>query len=337
MADVPVRAGYWVDHSYGSTLGGYLTLTVDQTNRLVAGTAVFVTFVAGSIWSIYSFIAHQYLANKTPKDIVTHQHRSLFRNVDSPQTAMTDAISILLIWKDCGLYNRKGRVARADFVTRRSIFVLVPALAIFAASIVAGVFVANLASAENQQTRVLVQSTSELNNCGITIFNNSALVLDVFDTKTAHDARTAMSYSRTCYSTSTGSINSLACSLFVKPTLNYTTEPAECPFGEPTQDIGNTICGWNGNREAWRVLTAKLDSHHDFGINAVPQDRLTLQKDIICSPLSQVGFVSSYPGYGSEINDSIISYNYGPIPGIYNATFLYNTASQYDYVPFQIM
>lgn len=336
MADIPVRTGFWHDYSYDAVVGSYLTLTVDQTNRLIAGTAVFVTFVTGSIWSIYSFLAHRHLSGKIPKDVVALQHRSLFRNVNSPQTALTDAISIYWVWKNCGLYNRKGRASRAVSVTRRSVSVLIPALVSFAGSIVAGVFVANIASASNQQTRVLVKSTAGLSNCGIAMFNNSIFATNASDVKSAYDTRTAMSYSRSCYSASTGSINSVSCSLFVKSTLNYTTEPAQCPFGEPTDDIGSTICGWNGNREAWRVQTGKLDSHHDFGINAAVRDRMTLQKDTICSPLSQAGFLSSSYGFGSEANESIIHYNYGPVPGVENATFIYNTAAQYDNVPFSI-
>lgn len=336
MANVPVRTGHWVDHSHNPVFDSYLTLTVDGTNRLVAGTAVFVTFVAGSVWSIYSFILHQYHSTKPAKDVVDLQYRCLFRNVNSPQAAMSDVLSICLTWKNYGLHKRKGRSTRAASVCRRSFAVFMPALIIFGGFIAAGVFVANIASPQNQQTRVLVQSMQDLSNCGITSFNQSILANDKFDVKAAYDTRTAMSYSRSCYSTSPAVIDSVACSLFIKPKLNYTTERAECPFGQPTQSIEGTICAWNGNRAAYRVLTEKLDSHHDFGINAVPKDRLTLQKDTICSPISQNGFLSKYNGYGSQYNDSIISYNYGPAPNIQNATFLYNTASQYDNVPFQI-
>jgi hypothetical protein len=212
-------------------------------------------------------------------------------------------------------------------------------LVIFGAFAAASVFSTLVATKAYKSQGFLVRDGFSQNHCGITLFDGSLKSVQWYDSKAANDTRAAVSYARACYPPASGGVNPVSCSFFATRSLNYTPREVPCPFGNPAQPFNQSICSYNQNNAAHQVTTALLDSHNDFGINAPPRNRLKLQKQLTCSPLSQEGFTSTDTdtGHGAESNISVTDYNYGGVPGFQNYTYQYNPLAKYDNVPFQIL
>ena len=337
MSSGNVYTGVWTDHSKPYPLGRYITLTVSDTQLLIGGTAAFITLVASSLWTIYAFIAHRWLATRSDADLMRLQHRSILRNDGSPLNALADTFWLSWWWKAWTLCPPRTRKHRARSVCQRSCAFALPAIIIFATFTAAGLLFSKFIATQSYRgSKVLLTDSSHRGECGIATFTTTLAGTQDQYPRDANNTRAAISYSRSCYSPRTGDL--VQCSLYARTKLNYTTIPSQCPFGSPTSDFASTICAWNANNGAHRVATALLNTHDDLGINAPPEDRLTFQKEIICSPLTQIGFTSNETRFGSQANQSLIHYNYGAPSRAANATSVYdyNTASRYDDVPFVV-
>ncbi|KAK5094693.1 hypothetical protein LTR70_003917 [Exophiala xenobiotica] len=136
---------------------------------------------------------------------------------------------------------------------------------------------------------------------GTTIAEVKAYGQRVANTSLAADA-----YARSCYG---GSYDVLSCSKLVRPSIStIVNATASCPFAE-----GMCITGDTG---AYEIVTQKIDSLYDLGINSRHSDRLEMQKVAPCAPVTQDGFTQTLPG-GSESGigrdgDTIYQYMYGP-------------------------
>lgn len=342
MSNFPVHNGSWTDWSYGAILGRYVTLSIRDTLYVLGATSVLVTYVTGCVWSMYAFFAHQRLsAANEGDDIITFQHRSIYRNDSTATAAALDAFWVYWIWKPwklCWPPHPRAR-KRGRRVGLRTCGLLVPAFIIFSCFSIAGIFVTRIATHAYDVNTVLVANGFELGHCGISLFDNSIEAVPDFDIKASSDTRAALSYARSCYSPQSGTINSAACSLFVKTKLNYSTNGAPCPFGDVNRPFEESVCASNGNNAAYSLRTDLLDSHNDFGVNARASDRVQMVKELTCSPLVTDGFHSLGPSHGAESggNISIINYNYGVAPNIQNYTYQYNSADIYDNVPFEVL
>jgi hypothetical protein len=336
MSSVPIHTGQWTDWSHGTILGSYRTYDVRETSYIISGTSAFVTYVGGCVWLLCAFSIHQLLlANNPNGDLITLQHRSIYRNVSTAPAAATDAFWVFRAWKPWKLFHRRKK--RANSVALRTCALMVPALAIFAAFAVASVFSSRIAIPAYKTSTVLISDGFSKNQCGIALFDGSVRSLPSFDIKAASDTHAAISYSRSCYSQASGIVNSVSCSFFATSKLNYTREEYVCPFNDPTQPFTQTICNVNDNNAAHRLTTALLDSHYDFGINAPSSDRVKLNKSLTCSPLSIDGFTSTEKGHGSEANSTVTDYNYGETGDYQGYTYQYNPAAAYDNVPFEVL
>jgi hypothetical protein len=172
---------------------------------------------------------------------------------------------------------------------------IIPALLIFAAFAIAGIFASHIATPAYNANIVLVRNRFDQGHGGITLFVNSLEAVPDFDVKAANDTRAAVAYARSYYSPASGIIDSVACSLFTKAKLEYAADEVGCPFGDPNEPFENSMCAFNSNKGAYRLQTVLLDSHDDFGINARPRNRVKLIKELVSSPLVIAGFNSTGP------------------------------------------
>ena len=354
MSNIPVYKGQWTDWSHGAVLGNYRTFTVRETFYIIGATGAFLTIVGSSVWSIYAFFYHQVLSRQDP-DIVTLQHRSISRNDSTATAAVVDAFWVYWKWKPWELRGREqllgrsGRLTylwpphsrrrRARLVGLRTLLLILPALTIFFGFIVAGIFGSHIAAPAYNTNTVLVSSGLQRGTCGVTLFDTTVDALNDFDVDAWNRTHAAVSYARSCYSPPSGIVDTVSCSLFAKPSLEYDFDGVQCPFGDQNTAFEDSIGGVNNNRAAIRFQTGFLNSHHDFGINAPDSSRVQLLKEMICSPLVVDGFASTSPAHGEAgINNAMVTnYNYGSILNFADYTFQYNPASAYDNVPFEIL
>lgn len=336
MSSVPIHTGQWTDWSHGRVFGNYRTYDVRETSYIIGGTAAFVTYVGGCFWLVYAFAIHQLLlANQADGDLITIQHRSIYRNVSTAPAAAINAFWVYWKWKPWELFHCRKK--RANHVGLRTCALMLPALVIFAAFAVASVFSSRIAIPAYKTSTVLISDGFSRNQCGIALFDGSLGSLPSFDIKAASDTHAAVSYARSCYSQASAIVNSVSCSFFATSKLNYTREEYVCPFGNDNQPFMQTICNINDNNAAHRLTTALLDSNDDFGINAPSSGRVKLNMSLTCSPLSTAGFTSTETGHGSEANSTVTDYNYGGVGNFQSYTYQYNPAAAYDNVPFEIL
>ena len=350
MSNLPVHTGQWIDWTRGIVLGNYRTFSVRETLYITGATAAFLAYVGGCVWSIYAFFRHQHLSRQKEPDFITLQQRLIYRNNSTATAAAVDAFWVYWTWKPWKIHGRKGRLKylwpphlrgrkRGKHVGRRTSCLIIPALLIFAAFAIAGIFASHIAAPAYNTNTVLVQNQFDQGHCGITLFDNFLEGVPDFDVKAANDTRAAVGYARSCYSPTSGIIDSVACSLFAKTKLKYVADEVGCPFGDPNKPLENSMCAFNSNQGAYRLRTVPLDSHDDFGINARPRNRVTLIKELVCSPLVIDGFNSTGPAHGIEakLNVTVTNYNYGSVPNVADYTWQYNSAAAYDNVPFEIL
>jgi hypothetical protein len=183
-------------------------------------------------------------------------------------------------WKPWKIHGRKGRLKylwppdargrkRGKHVGWRTSCLIIPALLIFAAFAIAGVFASHIAAPAYSVNTVLVQNPLDQGHCGITLFDNSLEAVPDFDVKDANDTRAAVAYARSCHLPASGIIDSVACSLVTKTKLEHATNGVGCPFGDPNEPFENFMCTFKG---VYHFRTVLLDSHDDFGINARPRN-----------------------------------------------------------------
>lgn len=346
MAALPVYTGGWTDQSKGGFLGAHHTYTRRETQFLLGATAAFLTYVGGCAWTIFAFIRHYFLARRSTADIISLQHRSIYRNSSTAQGAILDGLNICFAWKTwTPCWRRGARRRRSRHIGLRSCMLILPALFIFAFFTTAGVVSTLIATPIYANNPVLLRDGWAQGRCGITTYDGSLDSQAASFSKTANDTRAAISYSRSCYSQEPTIFNSIFCHSFVKPKLNYTRDTiTQCPFGDPVIPFEDSICNINGNAVAYRLTSDKLDSNDDFGVNARPHHRVQLSKQLVCSPLNWGNFHSAQKGNADEVNITLTNYNFGLIVGnvttgsIYTTwTYQNNPSARDDYLSFDIL
>lgn len=338
MDIIPIHTGKWIDRDYDFLRGSSWILTVTDTNLLIAGTSVLVTLLAGGFWSIIALTYHSSITRRRQPDVVDLQHRVICRNNSTPIASFLDAFWVYWTWKSWTLVPPRKRPRRATRLCSRTIWFMLVVLTIFGAFTALATLVAKIPVPPYRSSDVVIANSLQAGFCGVPIFDNSLSANSGFDIKQARDTRAATAYSRNCYSPTTSLASSTSCSLYTVRSLAYTSDATECPFGDLSSPFADSLCSYHGNNQAHRVTTAKLDSHHDFGINAPKDDRIQLVARMICSPLSQYGYTSSAEENLARANASVqvTNYNYGGTPNIQDYTYQYDPAARYDNVPFSI-
>jgi hypothetical protein len=322
MSSIPVYVGKWHDYSrHSNILGIVVTLDVKWGGYLIAALSTFVGFVGTATWAIVAFSIHQSRARTGKADLLFAQQQVVYRNQGSQLSAALDIFKLFLAWEQ-----PKKRPARVEHLKRRSLWLLLPPIVVFAAFTVAGLFVANVAGATYRSNDVKIASGL----CGFSQYNTSTTQTSAAgQSKISNDTQAGRAYSKTCYESNAPLAE---CGLYPVQALPIQTSRVPCPFGDdPT---GHTLCRF-GSNEALLFDTGLLDSSLILGINAPLQDRVRARKMVTCSPI----YIKNYYNVSSNPNgDTIETYYLGPIldlqvPTVY--TWFYNQAAAGDYVSYQ--
>ena len=82
------------------------------------------------------------------------------------------------------------------------------------------------------------------------------------------------------------------------------------------------------------MVSKRINSHFDLGINAPSSGRIEVEKTTTCAPLRTKAFAraldASDPDFVGRPNDTIAEYYYGPITGVSNYTYTYNDHATFD-------
>jgi hypothetical protein len=236
-------------------LGATITLSPSGGNVLVAFLALYVSWAGSHIWGIFCYLFHQLRSNPSKQnDGLHYQHQAVFRNSQSPATAVVQLLQLAYAWK--------GGTPRA--IRRNLLLVLLPAAHIAGFS-AAAILSSRVASSDSSEA--LVKSTA----CGwpadhfIKQFgargpedlgNADAFFL------AAHEAyRGAASYVQGCYGDEFAPSYSSVCAKYVQRRLVSTKDmAASCPFPE-----GACMT------QAVALDSGYVDSDIQLGITAKPE------------------------------------------------------------------
>ena len=144
--------------------------------------------------------------------------------------------------------------------------------------------------------------------------------------KGTEDTQLALNYAQKCYLSGDGPVDP-SCMTNKVSTLDFDAHNTSCPFA-----LG--MC----TSEGVVFETAVIDSHHDLGINAPPEDRVTYQRRTTCAVLNGTGYISSRQAqpdnaspdnYDVDVNPQNISFAY------YGQSLLEETPWTFDYIDLQ--
>ncbi|KAI1739076.1 hypothetical protein F4680DRAFT_466641 [Xylaria scruposa] len=263
--EYPVYVGVWTNWSRGQILGSTLTLTRRESDLLVAFTAFFIAFIATRAWRIICFAIHRSGSQKTPQNIVYHQHQAILRNSSTAEGAVELLSSILWANK-----NSTGRF--------RPLSTAVIATLCISSFTIAGGFSSYISTAIGDE--VLMKSM----NCGQVDRNLTANDDPVSVAYTTVQINNAANYAQQCYSSSGGDGNLLGCGRFVKKEIIASVDKkATCPFH-------TSLCR-NGTSNI-RIDSGYLSSHDHFGLNSPPDQRVLFRNVYSCAPLVTNGYTS---------------------------------------------
>ncbi|OCL08835.1 hypothetical protein AOQ84DRAFT_292365 [Glonium stellatum] len=297
MSSTSVYTGFWVDHSRGAVFGATLTVPIQYGSFIITSLTVLISMSAASAWQITAYVLHQARVKKYESDGLDLQLQVLLQNSDSPASTIFNALKFDRAWR-----NLTSRVHA------RVLAIVVSAFAVWVTFLLAGIFVAAVASSSNQEVTVLAQPGA----CGMLEFNNATLAgFNSVESKFLNDTISARAYARDWYSGSSGNIP--ARSIFPVVRLPYKTNTAApCPFN------GRCLMGENS---ALSLDTSLLDSHYMLGINAPAQDRISWRNVVTCSPVNVSDFVLIQTS--PTTNRTYENIYIGPF-GFDNMTFSYN-------------
>lgn len=277
----PVQLGSWTNWSRGSVFGPTVTLRRREGDLLIAFTALFVALVATRGWRVLSFAFHRYHASSTPQGALYHQHQAVLRNASDAQSSILLLANLLWVNMD-----KKRKIVRPLLTTLVAILYTI-------AFTVAGGFSSQISTAVG--TEVLIKSK----NCGW----NDAIPPDSIEyaflltTLEAGEISNAANYAQQCYSSDAAGI--LDCGrLSTKKIPTHINTQAGCPFHDD-------VCrDTNANL---RIDSGYIDSHHHFGLNTPPSERILTRYVAHCAPMKTQG----YSSHRNTTVGNITVYHYG--------------------------
>ena len=236
---VAIAAGLWWDYSKPAVQAATLTLPVDSGNLLLSALAVFVAVAGASFWNITAFILHSLKAQEGPVNALSLQHQVSLRNSPGSIGTAWEAVKIHQAWS-------KKRPPR---LFTQTCTVAIPAFIIWVGFAAAAIFTSRVAN--KAYGSVLARVKQE--NCGFWQYDTSRIDGEVaFRVKKSNDTIQARTYVSNFYANTSSS--STARSIFVRPTLPYTTSAsAPCPIPAAERCI-------LGSNAAFSMKTL-LDSH----------------------------------------------------------------------------
>ena len=305
-ANGDIYTGPWINFSHGLIRGATLTLGARNAGLLTSFIAAFITVVAARLWSILSFILHQLLSSKEPRDGLHHQQRVVLRNNSSALGASYIFFQQWWAWRHKA---PRAFLRTVPFALLGTLYVLAFAfLSVFSSEV----------SKFPGDARLLRPG-----NCGYFRMRGDAITpatQQAYTWKTLNDSITAAGYARQCYGGLTGR---LECSTMFRPSLpTITNSNATCPFASGMCVYGDTA--------AFSVDSGLIDSRDDLGINSPDSGRVKFRRVTTCAPVRTKDFlvVTNY----TDTNSLLLSYYFGPWNDVgtemQNMTFSYNTAGK---------
>ncbi len=246
--------------------------------------AFFVAFVGTRFWRIVCLGLHYFYSSTVENDGIYHQRQAFLRNAPNPEFALWMLTDIGFSWR-----------RRAEKVWQRLLPVLVLAFCCLVGFTLASGYSSHIATFTSSE--VLLSG----NTCAI-ISNdvNMSSFANTIGPVVAEEMLAAEIYARQCYSSS--NTGALTCNTFVKTALPpmVVDTNASCPF-DPK------VCkSPNGNLF---LDSGLLDSHHDFGRNTPPNQRVQYRRLMHCAPLATEGYRVRM--YDEERGQSSTVYYYG--------------------------
>lgn len=316
-----VYHGVWINWSHGPLAGTTLTLGEENGSLLIAFIAFFVTLIAAQLFKILSYVIHQLRSTDSTQDGLYHQQQIIFKNSVTPMGAAWSFLQQAWAWR-----------SRAKTSFLRTLPWAIFCVSYMAAFGVAAVFSSQITKSAGS-ARLIISD-----DCGYfaTEDASSAASVKAYSGRLANQTLASASYARECYGSTP---NKLTCNRMMKPALETRTNVnASCPFAEG-------MCEW-GDNAAFEIMSERIDSLYDLGINSRPSDRVHFQKVATCSPLTKYGFIETSLGGPSSgkgiVGDGLYSYMYGP--SVYTGgevnltdyTYLYNNHSSMDSIGYKL-
>ena len=207
-----VKRGYWVNVSQGRILGQTLTTDIQTGSIIVALLAVCTTIGLSHFWHLIAFLFYQIRADGRPTEGLIRQQQVLLRTLPTASSYATDSIKLIYTWNPISSKKVLGQSIAQIFLA--FLFTL--------GSLAAGIFASYAVSGSDLE--VLVQSPY----CGFFKSQDLEVLNEFIVTYSTQVMDTGALYARECYQ---GGRNPPArCNIFIRPTVNFTTEEVPCPF-----------------------------------------------------------------------------------------------------------
>ena len=281
-----IHEGFWTNWSKGSVTGRTLTLCPTYATLLTNSLALFVTLSGGQLWTILRFSLHQYRASRRPAVPNVHhrQEQVVLRNA-------TTNFATLRLMSQVAWASRRSAGKPFMFC----LFIVMLALIHAAFFMVAGAFSNNVANAgqavlsRSKFCGVWNETYIDVAWIGNNVASPDALHKSVeYSRDLDHKVQLSLEYAQECYLSQPHYYMSSTCSTMKNSTIGFSqTRTNGCPFGERLcHDESHTLT----------FDTGPVDSHHDLGINAKPEDRLTYQRISTCAVLNDTDHVTGWDG-----------------------------------------
>lgn len=267
--DYPVYLGLWTNWSKGGRISGsVVTINHRNGNLLTAFLALFVAFASSRLWRIASFVLHQVLSKRVPRDGLYHQRQAILRNAPDEKTAVVRFIRILWAWRS---------------VAARPFSRLLPLVAL-AASVTVGFALGGIFSSKISTimgSEVLISSSE----CGTLPWNltspvTSEEVSNIYQAWASERVVSWANYAQRCYSNESKAGDCQG--PYLKKSLSSSVDRnGHCPFK-------NEIClNTKGNLI---IDTGYLNSQADFGFNGPQNLQYNIRILTHCAPLKTKGY-----------------------------------------------
>ena len=301
---VAIATGLWWDYSKPSILAATITLPIDAGGYLLSGLTLLVSIAGASFWNIVAFLLHHWRATGLPASTVYVQHQACLRNSANAVRAIWEALKIHHAWA----------AKRPDRLVFQTCLVVIPAFLVWACFSTAALFTSSITN----KAYASVVARVEPQNCGFWSFNTTTdegrIAFARMRTAVTIQAR---SYASNFYANTT---SSPVRPVFSRSTLPYSVHrSAPCPIPAVERCL-------LGPDKALRIESDFLNSHEMMGINARPEDRVTAQINLTCSPVHVKDLQRRSPGTVGKDN-VVIDFLLGPIIDVWNYTYQYKTAA----------
>lgn len=94
-----VKRGYWVDWSKGSVMGQTYTVDAQTGTLIVAVLTILASVATAQLWSLLTFVLHQFRAHGTASEGLFWQQQALLRTMPTPTAFLADSFKLSWAWR----------------------------------------------------------------------------------------------------------------------------------------------------------------------------------------------------------------------------------------------